>query len=150
VIEIVEYVNKYEKAAKQLMVDISVNEYGFKEYEQGFMQSDYDKFQKSGGNFWIALDENKNVIGTMAMEKKENVGYLSGVYLQEKYRGMGIAQKLLEMAIEYSKKSNIEKIILDTHERFSRAIKFYEKNNFIRINENDKEYSYILDLRKEN
>lgn len=147
--KIVEYKEEYEKKAKELMIDISVNEYGFKEYKQGFLQSDYNKFQRSEGNFWIVLDENKNVIGTMAMEKRANTGYLSGVYLHSEYRGIGIAQRLLDIAIEYSKKNNIERIILDTHEKFSRAIKFYEKNNFIRINENNKEYCYILDLRKE-
>lgn len=147
--EIVEYDKKYEKEAKELMIDISVNEYGFKEFEEAFFKSDYDKFQKSGGNFWLVLDKNKKVIGTMALEKKGTLGCLSGVYLRKEYRGKGIAQRLLENAIIYAKDKKMEEIILGTYEKFSRAIKFYEKNKFIRVNENDDEYYYKLDLRKE-
>lgn len=144
--EIIEYINEYEQEAKQFMISISVKEYGFIEFEQGFLESDYNKYKESGGNFWIVLDSNKNLIGTMALERKEKIGHLSGVYLHQEYRGKGIAQKLLEIVIDYSKQNNIEKIVLDTYERYSRAIKFYEKNNFIRLKEEEEKYYYMLDL----
>jgi len=144
--EIIEYSKEYEYAAKKLIIDISVKEYGFKEFEKGFFECDYDKYKRSGGNFWIALDENKNVIGTMALEKSESIGYLSGVYVHSEYRGTGISKKLLDLVIEFSKNNNIQSIILGTYEKYSRAIKFYEKNNFKKFKVENEELFYKLDL----
>ena len=144
--EIIEYIKEYEDAAKQLIIDISVKEYGFEEFEQGFRKADYEKYKRSGGNFWLVIDDNKNVIGTMALEKQDDIGYLSGVYLHNEYRGKGISQELLELVIKYAKRTNIKTIILGTYEKYSRAIKFYEKNNFIRFKEDGNEYYYKLDL----
>lgn len=146
--KIIEYNRQYEKAAKQLMIDISVKEFGFKEFEKDFLNANYDKYKKSGGIFLIVLNKN-NVIGTMALQKEGSVGYLSGVYLNEKYRGKGIAQKLLETIIQYSRENLINKIVLNTYERYSRAIGFYEKNNFVRFEEHKDKYYYMLELKKE-
>lgn len=144
--EIIEYINDYENSAKQLMIDVGVKEYGFKEFEKNFLESDYDKFKKSGGNFWIVLNEANKVIGTMALEKIENTGYLSGVYIHSEYRRNGIAQKLLQLAIEHAKEKNIDNILLDTYARFASAVKFYERNNFIRYKEEKEKYYYKLKL----
>jgi len=143
--EIIEYIEVYEQDSKKLIIDVSVKEYGFKEFEQDFLNADYNKYKKSGGNFWLVLNNN-NVIGTMALEKKDNIGYLSGVYLHKEYRGMGIADKLLKMVIEYSKKNKIDTIILGTYKKYLRAISFYEKNKFIRFKEENDEYYYKLSL----
>ena len=144
--EIVKYESKYEIAAKNLIIDIAVKEYGFKEFEKCFLESDYEKYQKSGGNFWVVLNKNKEVIGTMALEKNNNIGYLSGVYIHRDYRGNGIAQKLLELSMKYAKEQNIEEILLDTYSNFASAVKFYEKNNFVRYKEEKEKYYYKLKL----
>ena len=144
--KIVEYINEYEKDAKQLMIDISVNEYGFKQFEKCFLESDFSKYKSSGGNFWIVLDSSNKVIGTMALEKEESIGHLSGVYIHKEYRRNGIAQELLKLAINYAKKKNIENIFLDTYARLASAVKFYEKNNFVRYKEEEEKYYYKLKL----
>lgn len=144
--EIINYTSDYEKDAKQLMIDISVKEYGFKEFEKCFLESDYEKYKKSGGNFWIVLNKAKKVIGTMALEKSGDIGYLSGVYIHSEYRGNGIAQKLLELSIEHAKEQNIDNILLDTYANFESAVKFYERNNFIRYKEEKEKYYYKLKL----
>ena len=144
--EIIEYISEYEKDAKQLMIDVGVKEFGFKEFEKAFLESDFEKFKKSGGNFWIAVNEDNNVIGTMALEKNENIGYLLGVYIRSDYRRNGIAQKLLELAIKHANKNNIDNILLDTYARFESAVKFYERNNFVRYKEEEEKYYYKLKL----
>lgn len=144
--EIIEYRDNYENNSKQLMIDIAVKEYGFEEFKKCFLESDFNKFKKSGGNFWLVLDSNNKVIGTMALEKKENIGYLSGVYIHREYRRNGIAQKLLELAIEYARKARIEEILLDTYATFASAVKFYERNNFVRYKEEKEKYYYKLKL----
>ncbi|MBI2617548.1 GNAT family N-acetyltransferase [Candidatus Gottesmanbacteria bacterium] len=53
-------------------------------------------------------------------------------YISQKYRGIGIAQKLLEELIKEAKAQGVKKIILDVSKDNPRAVRFYEKSGFTR------------------
>ena len=143
---IIEYREEYEQEVKLFMINISVKEYGFSEFEEGFLNADHTKYNKSGGMFWIAVDEMGKVIGTMGLEKKKNTGYLSGVYVDGAYRGIGLAKQLLDLTIDYASRHGINKIILDTYERYNRAIRFYEKHKFVKFKQENEKCYYMLNV----
>ena len=108
---------------------ICVDEFGFKEWEEDIKNMDNNTYENNGGNFWIAIDKDNNVIGTIGLRNKgQLIGELKSMYVHKHYRGQHIAQKLLDTLLEFA--VGYEKIILYTYKRFERAIGFYEKNGF--------------------
>lgn len=88
-----------------------------------------------GGNFWIAL-ENDKVIGTIAFcPYSDKIGVLKKFFVNEKYRGYPnyLGQKLYATLFEYVKSNNFNTIILDTPNNTQRAHKFYKKAGFKQI-----------------
>jgi len=85
-----------------------------------------------GGNFWIALNNDK-VVGTIAFYPYSNkIGILKKFFVDEKYRGYPnyLGQKLYAILLEYVKSNNFNTIILDTPKNTKRAHKFYKKAGF--------------------
>ena len=70
--------------------------------------------------------------GTIIYEPKiihgcKNVGHIEDIVVHEKYRGQGIAQKILEKLTEAASNKNCYKVILDCKKDL---ITFYEKSGF--------------------
>ena len=114
---------------------------------------DYNSYKNSGGNLWLAIDENDNVIATSAIQvnNEKNEAKLVRVYLNKEYRGTGVATEMLNMAIDFVKSINFNRIILGTYKKLERAVKFYEKNGFKEIYtdiiDDDLAKYYALDLK---
>lgn len=96
------------------------------------------ELKKKDNEFYFALKNNK-VIGYLKLNfgsaqtelKNENTVEIERIYVLKIYHGKNIAQFLLEKAIEISNKKNVNYIWLGVWEKNIRAIKFYQKNNFI-------------------
>lgn len=124
------YSEEYKEKVINFFLKICIDEFGFKEWEEDIKNMDNHTYENAGGNFWIALDENNNVIGTIGLKNKgQSVGELKSMYVHKKYRGQNIAQKLLDTLLDFA--IQYERIILDTYKKFERAIGFYEKNGFV-------------------
>ena len=95
----------------------------------------YQKYiKKNNGNFWIAVD-GKEIIGTIALiDYKGGRGYLKRMYVQKNYRGLGVANMLLDTLLNYAKKKDYSEIFLGTIESMERANKFWKKCGFKKIN----------------
>ncbi len=96
------------------------------------IQSEYIE---KGGNFWVAL-ENDKIIGTIAFcPYSNNIGILKKFFVDKKYRGYPnyLGQKLYAILLEYVKSNNFDTIILDTPNNTTRAHKFYQKAGFKQI-----------------
>ena len=61
-------------------------------------------------------------------------GYISEIYIDEKYRGDGTALVLIEKVMNWIKEKNISSIRLNVNSQNIRAIKFYEKLGFFEVN----------------
>ena len=88
-----------------------------------------------GGNFWVAL-ENDKVIGTIALYPySDKIGILKKFFVNEQYRGYPnyLGQKLYATLLEYIKSNSFKTIILDTPKNTKRAHKFYQKAGFKQI-----------------
>lgn len=92
-------------------------------------------YQKSDGNFWIAVDDN-TVIGTIALLDIGNQhAALRKMFVHQSYRGkeMGVAKRLLNTLLDHAREQKLTAIYLGTTAAFHAAHRFYEKNGFVEI-----------------
>ena len=79
----------------------------------------------SGGEFWIAV-ENNRVIGTIGIMNKGNgFGIMKKFFVKADFRSQGIGLKLYNCLFRYAKKHKINRIILDTPSVAVTSHKFY-------------------------
>lgn len=142
-------IREYEKNDKEelieLWIKVSVEEYGYKEWEEEIRilgVKEYDKIL-------LAIDEGR-IIGSMAYKKVDNkVVELKRVYLYKEYRGKGIANQLYNGIMETIKENKYKKVIVETWENFQSGINFYYKNNFeLKLKENER-HVFSLNLEYE-
>lgn len=89
------------------------------------------------GNFLIALDQEK-VIGTIGLVDIGNGnGALRKMFVHKDYRGKGVAQQLLEQLLLWAVQHNYTTVYLGTLPILYAAHRFYEKNGFVEIPEQD-------------
>ena len=92
-------------------------------------------YHRNGGGFWGAFREDE-LVGTIGLI---NIGHHSGairkMFVKQDFRGkdQGIAQKILETLIGYSVEKNITDLYLGTVPVLKAAMRFYERNGFIKI-----------------
>lgn len=132
--KIVEYNSAYEKQVKDLIVEIFTNEYGYSNCKEEIYAENLDEYKENNGNLWVALDEEKKVIGCVGIKHiDESIAELKRMYVNPNCRGKGISKELLQMAEEFVKAKSYKKIILSTRDNLERAIAFYGKNGFVRV-----------------
>jgi putative acetyltransferase len=92
-------------------------------------------YHATGGNFWGAL-YNEKVVGTIALIGiGGGQGVIRKMFVNKDFRGKeyGIAQQLLDDLIDYCRAENITDLYLGTVDILKAAIRFYERNNFVKI-----------------
>lgn len=129
---IIEYKNEYRKKVIALWIEICVKEFGFEDWQEDIKEMDNDIYKYNNGNFWIAINNDNEVVGTIALRNLGNgKACLKSLYVKRKYRKNGIAKALFDKLMEFTILNNYKKIELDTYETFKHAIKFYQENEFI-------------------
>lgn len=73
----------------------------------------YNDIDEHFDNFVISLYKNK-IIGVMGIEPYNKVGLVRSLAVNNDFRNKGIASKLLEKIIDYSKSKSVEEIFLLT------------------------------------
>lgn len=146
---IITYEDKYQKQIIELILKIQNDEYkidlGIE--EQMDLMNIKSEYISSGGNFWIFLDDEDEVIGTIALKKLTNgVAVLKKFFVDSRFRGRtyGVGARLYESLFNFAKKAGYEHIILDTPAVATRSHNFYRKVGFRLIDKEDLpvEYSY--------
>lgn len=92
-------------------------------------------YQSGSGNFWVARKDG-HVVGTIALKDiGDRQAALRKMFVTPDARGKeaGVAQRLLETLIGWSREHVIERVYLGTTDAFQAAHRFYEKNGFIRV-----------------
>lgn len=130
------YQDKYQEQVIALISDIQQKEFNITiTPDQQPDLKNISNFYQNTGNFWVALDEG-SVVGTIALLNiKNNNAALRKMFVHRDYRGKekGIAKILLETLLQWAKINNIKNIYLGTTPAFLAAHRFYEKNGFIEI-----------------
>lgn len=114
-------------------------EYGANHEGTAWADPDLNKFSKiynkEKEKYWVAEDENGRIVGGVGIGKikgLDDVCELQKMYCIKEVRGSGISQKLIEKALEFAKQY-YSKCYLETLENMVAAKKFYEKNEFKRL-----------------
>lgn len=141
-VEYIEYEEKFRSQVIDFWINICVKEFGFKEWKYNIENMDNDTYKQNNGNFWIAVEDGK-VIGTISLKNiGDNEAFLKGMYVQKEYRRKGISSNLMNILLDFAKKRGYQKIVLETYKKFDRAINFYERLGFAKIEEIGDRYIY--------
>lgn len=98
--------------------------------EQADLLNIYDSYEKGGGEFWIAI-ENDEVIGTVAlMNKKNGNSVLKKFFVRQDWRNRKIGYELYKHLLDFAQKNNMKKILLNTPSVAQASHKFYERAGF--------------------
>ena len=85
-----------------------------------------------GGAFWVAL-EGDRLVGTAGVfPVGPHIYELRKMYLDDRVRGHGLGRRLLETAVAWARGQGGRQLVLDTMEKMTRAIEFYETHGFVR------------------
>lgn len=144
-IKIIEYNEKYSKEINDFINWSMYNFIGrkFKQREDLIDINEY--YIKNGGNFWIAIYKNK-IIGTIALENRNEFGILKRFYIDKDYQKIGIGSMLYDKLETYAKnKTNIKTLYLACGKVLKNAHKFYNKKGWKQINAMEIEMHFAVD-----
>lgn len=90
------------------------------------------KYHQSGGGFWGAFIDDELVGSIALISIGHNAGAIRKMFVKKEYRGSayGIAQRLLDILIDYSNDNHITDLYLGTVDQLKAAQRFYERNGF--------------------
>jgi len=129
-IEFIEYEDKYREKIIEFLIEITIGEFGYSEWENYFRTKDFTSYENGKGKFIIALKD-KKIIGTCAaLKKTENEVKLNTFYILKEYRKSGLGNQMYNMILDYIVENRYKEIILCTFEKFDIAIRFYEKRGY--------------------
>ena len=126
-----------------LIGDIVVNEFNIPLQLDGFdsdllhLNQHYNK--DNGGCFWVVekVDNNDTqIVGTAAiriLRQFVSTCELKRMFVLKSHRGLGIGQMLLDVVLDYAKKSGYSNIYLYSSKDLQAARKLYLKNGFSNI-----------------
>lgn len=131
------YSNEYQEQVIELISTIQQKEFHIPitVEEQPDLFSIEEFYQSGKGNFWVATYGEK-VVGTISLlDIGNDLFALRKMFVDKDYRGapFHIASKLLHEAVRWAKAKEVQAIYLGTTPQFLAAHRFYEKNDFIRI-----------------
>ncbi len=128
------YSEDYQKQVEKLVLGIQNDEFGLGLTAQD--QPDLPNIANfyKNGRFWIALDENNQLMGTIGMEPlTDGQASLRKMFLDKTMRGNkdeNLAQRLFETLLQYAKEKGYQELWLDTPPPAKAAHRFYERNGF--------------------
>lgn len=136
------YEDRYKKEVIDLILHVQNAEYdvGISTEEQPDILDIQSSYINNGGNFWVALNDNDEVVGSIGLQKETNeVAVLKKFFVYKEYRGkeFGIGTDLYKALIDFAKKQGLSKIILDTPSKATRSHSFYKKVGFNEIAKED-------------
>ena len=93
-----------------------------------------------------AVDNHIEVAPTTAVRGAS--AEIKRMYVRQEWRGRGIAQKLLDAAEEFARKSGYEWIYLDTTDEMRAAARLYERNGYERCERYNENPQATIFMRK--
>jgi putative acetyltransferase len=89
-------------------------------------------YTDGGGAFWVAFLDGE-LAGTCGVFPIDAETYeVRKMYLWPSTRGLGIGKRLLDLCVEFARARKGTRLVLDTVEQMTSAIRFYEANGFVR------------------
>ena len=142
--EIIKYREEYKQQIIDLILHIQNAEAGIdlQIEEQPDLLNIPSYYEKNGGEFWAAVD-NDEVIGTIAIMNYGNGnGVLKKFFVRADWRGKKLGLALYQTLMEYVKKGGYRQLLLDTPSVAKASHRFYEKVGFLKISKNELPFHY--------
>ncbi len=133
--DIIQYNDSYHEDVISLILDIQKNEakINLTLEEQPDLNMIRTSYIESGGNFWLAVD-NDTLAGTIGLMKIDaEYAVLKKFFVRSDYRSQKVGLALYETLLEFAKSSGFRHIILDTPSVAVKSHLFYERAGFRRI-----------------
>lgn len=91
-------------------------------------------YRRSGaGNFWVASSDGA-IVGCIGVLRLDGADFeLRRMYVDPAYRGLGIAQRLLDIALAWCPAHGVANLYLETNEQWKAAHHIYEKLGFVAV-----------------
>lgn len=122
-----------ESLIRTCLIEFGANKPGCA-WEDPNLGSFYQVYQSEKSKYWV-VEENGKIIagcGIGPVDGVENVCELQKMYSLKEVRGLGIADELLKISLEFAKKYYKE-CYLETFSNMVAANKFYKKYGFIQL-----------------
>jgi putative acetyltransferase len=137
-IKITTYQPHYKDGIADLITFIQQKEFGVPVtlQDQPDLLDIQNFYQRLNGNFWCAITETDEVVGTIALiDVGESFGTIRKMFVKADYRGKekGIAALLFKTLEEKAIKHKMNTLYLGTFNTLKASHRFYEKNGFERI-----------------
>lgn len=129
------YSGKFNAEIISLILSIQNDEaqIGLSLQEQPDLLDIHRNYQQPGGEFWIALSDDR-VIGTIGLMLRENhCAILKKFFVEKTFRSQKVGLSLYNELLKYAISKEVQHIILDTPAIAHASHRFYEKAGFYRI-----------------
>lgn len=135
------YSPEYERQVQLLILKIQQTEFNIDiDIErQPDLKNISSYYQHGLGNFWVASIQD-TVIGTISLlDIGDGQTALRKMFVESAFRGKEhhVGQQLLDTVIQHCKTVGVNVIYLGTTEKFIAAQRFYKKNSFIQIQQEE-------------
>ncbi|WP_442587706.1 GNAT family N-acetyltransferase [Pedobacter sp. AW31-3R] len=152
-VNIIPIQDQYATPVIELILNIQQNEFNvpITLEDQPDLLTIADFYYQGGGCFWAAFIDGQ-LVGTIALIKfDDQAGAIRKMFVKKEYRGkeLNIAQQLLDTLIAYAKDNGLQDLYLGTVTILEAALRFYERNHFIRLEKTDLPEAFPL-MRADN
>lgn len=98
------------------------------------LKAEEDFYYNNSYNFWYAIDNDGIVIGSIGLKKiDDHHAEIKKFFIDQRYRGKGVAQKLMATLIKAASKHHFDDLYLGTVDTLNAAQSFYQKYGFSKI-----------------
>ena len=137
-IHITTYQPQHQKGITDLITYIQQIEFGvpIKLEDQPDLLDIANFYQQKKGNFWCAVTDTGEVVGTIALiDTGASFGTIRKMFVRADYRGKdkGVAALLFQTLEKAAVQHQMSALYLGTFHKLKASHRFYEKNNFERI-----------------
>ena len=141
-IKIKTYQPPFKEAIATLITSIQQGEFGvpITLQDQPDLMNIDTFYQQKNGNFWCALNEENEVVGTIALiDVGESFGTIRKMFVRADYRGSdkGVAAALLNTLQNVALENSMNALYLGTFDKLKASHRFYDKNGFTLIQPDD-------------
>jgi N-acetylglutamate synthase-like GNAT family acetyltransferase len=137
-IKVIEYHPHYQDQTVEHILEIENDEFllNLTINDQPDLISIHQSYQIPGGNFWIALDGDNTIVGSIGIfNLGDRIGDMRKLFVKPGYRGVeiGLSELLLQTSLDWATQNGYKKIYLETTTKFAAAIRFYQKHGFKQV-----------------
>lgn len=129
-IKIVKWEDRFAKAYIDLSIEWLEKYVSVEPGDLEIIEHPYEAVLNNGGMIWFALLDN-TPIGTVTMIKSNDSYEVAKLAVTEKYKKLGIGERLMKVAIEFARENGTKKIYLFTNHNLIPAINLYKKCGFV-------------------